>query len=158
MFWQSGQTKVAGWHLKPSAIALFQNEYQLPLIDPKVAAYMSAFSEHFFPILLVIGLATRLSALALLIMTAVIEIFVYPAAWPIHGVWATCFVLLIARGPGLLSLDQLLARRWLADQLNGVSLLEAMMEGQPTRRIDGHVNARGAGVRIRWTTLQRART
>ena len=116
VFWQSGQTKVAGWHLKPSAIVLFQNEYQLPLIDPEVAAYMSAFSEHFFPILLVIGLATRLSALALLIMTAVIEIFVYPAAWPIHGVWATCFVLLIARGPGLLSLDQLLARRWLADR------------------------------------------
>jgi len=77
---------------------------------------MSAFSEHFFPILLVIGLATRLSALALLIMTAVIEIFVYPAAWPIHGVWATCFVLLIARGPGLLSLDPLLARRWLDER------------------------------------------
>ncbi len=63
VFWQSGQTKVAGFHLKPSAIALFQNEYQLPLIDPTIAAYASAFSEHFFPILLVIGLATRFSAL-----------------------------------------------------------------------------------------------
>ena len=78
VFWQSGETKVAGWHLKPSAIALFQNEYQLPLIDPTIAAYASAFSEHFFPILLVIGFATRFSALALLFMTAVIEIFVYP--------------------------------------------------------------------------------
>jgi putative oxidoreductase len=92
VFWQSGETKVAGWHLKPSAIALFQNEYQLPLIDPAVAAYLSAFSEHLFPVLLVIGLATRFAAFALLFMTAVIEIFVYPGAWPIHGVWATCFL------------------------------------------------------------------
>jgi putative oxidoreductase len=112
VFWQSGQTKVAGWHLKPSAIALFQNEYQLPLIDPAVAAYLSAVGEHLFPILLVIGLATRFAALALLFMTAVIEIFVYPGAWPIHGVWATCFLLLIARGAGACSLDHLIARRY----------------------------------------------
>ncbi len=112
VFWQSGQTKVAGFHLKPSAIALFQNEYQLPLIDPTTAAYASAFSEHFFPILLVIGLATRLSALALLFMTAVIEIFVYPGAWPTHGVWAACFLVVIARGPGWLSLDHLIARKY----------------------------------------------
>ena len=112
VFWQSGETKVAGFHLKPSAIALFQNEYQLPLIDPTIAAYMSAFSEHFFPILLVIGLATRFSALALLCMTVVIEIFVYPGAWPTHGVWATCFLVVIARGPGWLSLDHLIARKY----------------------------------------------
>jgi len=112
VFWQSGETKVAGWHLKPSAIALFENEYQLPLIDPTIAAYVSAFSEHFFPILLVIGLATRFSALALLCMTAVIEIFVYPNAWPTHGVWATCFLVVIARGPGWLSLDHLIARKY----------------------------------------------
>jgi len=112
VFWQSGQTKVAGWHLKSSAIALFENEYQLPLIDPTIAAYVSAFSEHFFPILLVIGLATRVSALALLFMTAVIEIFVYPGAWPTHGVWATCFLVVIARGPGWLSLDHLIARKF----------------------------------------------
>src|SRR5947209_13484514 len=64
VFWQSGATKVAGWHLKPSAIALFQDEYQLPLIAPTTAAYLSAFAENFFPILLVIGLAARISALA----------------------------------------------------------------------------------------------
>jgi putative oxidoreductase len=109
IFWQSGQTKIAGWHLKPSAIALFQNEYQLPIIDPIAAAYLSAFGEHIFPVLLVLGLATRLAALALLFMTAVIEIFVYPGAWPTHGVWATCFLVLIARGPGELSLDHLVA-------------------------------------------------
>lgn len=112
VFWQSGQTKVAGFHLKPGAIALFQNEYQLPLIDPAIAAHISAFSEHFFPILLVIGLATRFSALALLFMTAVIEIFVYPDAWPTHGVWATCFLVVISRGPGWLSLDHLIAQKY----------------------------------------------
>ena len=113
VFWQSGETKVAGWHLKPGAIALFENEYQLPLIDPSTAAHASAFAEHVFPILLVVGLATRFSALALLVMTAVIEIFVYPDAWPTHGAWATCFLLLIARGAGSLSLDHLIARKYL---------------------------------------------
>ena len=112
VFWQSGETKVAVWHLKPSAISLFENEYQLPLIDPTIAAYVSAFSEHFFPILLVIGLATRFSALALLCMTVAIEIFVYPGAWPTHGVWATCLLVVIARGPGWLSLDHLIARKY----------------------------------------------
>jgi putative oxidoreductase len=112
VFWQSGETKVAGWHLKPSAISLFEHEYQLPLIDPTIAAYVSAFSEHIFPILLVIGLATRFSALALLCMTVVIEIFVYPGAWPTHGVWATCLLVVIARGPGWLSLDHLIARKF----------------------------------------------
>jgi putative oxidoreductase len=111
VFWQSGQTKVAGLHLKPSAIALFQNEYQLPLVDPTIAACASAIAEHLFPVLLVVGLATRLSAAALLFMTAVIEVFVYPDAWPTHGVWATCFLILIARGPGSLSLDHLLTRK-----------------------------------------------
>jgi len=114
VFWQSGQTKVAGFHLKPSAIALFQSEYQLPIIDPTAAAYLSAFGEHFFPVLLVLGLATRFAALGLLFMTAVIEVFVYPGAWPTHGVWATCFLLLIARGPGEISLDHLIARHFKA--------------------------------------------
>jgi putative oxidoreductase len=112
VFWQSGQTKIAGWHLKPSAVALFQDEYRLPLVDPAIAAYMAAFAEHLFPVLLVVGLATRAAALALLLMTAVIEIFVYPGAWPTHGVWATCFLLIIARGPGALSFDHLIARRY----------------------------------------------
>jgi putative oxidoreductase len=113
VFWMSGQTKVEGFHITDNAIALFRDEYALPWIDPELAAKIAAFSEHFFPILLVIGLASRLSALALLGMTAVIEIFVYPDAWPTHGVWATCFLVVIARGPGVFSLDHLLARRWL---------------------------------------------
>jgi len=112
VFWRSGQTKVEGFHITDSAIDLFRDEYALPLIDPELAAKIAAFSEHFFPVLLVIGLASRLAALALLGMTAVIEIFVYPDAWPEHGVWATCFLIVIARGPGIFSLDHLLARRW----------------------------------------------
>jgi putative oxidoreductase len=112
VFWMSGQTKVEGWHLKPSAIALFRDEYNLPLISPEVAAPLAAFAEHFFPILLAIGLASRFAAFSLLFMTAVIEIFVYPDAWPTHGVWATCFLITIARGPGAISLDHLVARRF----------------------------------------------
>jgi putative oxidoreductase len=110
VFWQSGQTKMDGWHISQSAIYLFRHEYKLPLIDPMVAAHLAAFNEHFFPLLLVLGLASRFAAFALLIMTSVIEIFVYPGAWPTHGVWITCFLVVIARGPGLLSLDHLIAR------------------------------------------------
>lgn len=111
VFWQSGQTKVEGWRVTDTAIALFQDEYRLPLIDPTLAAYLAAFAEHFFPILLAIGLATRYAALALLVMTLVIEIFVYPDAWPTHGTWAACFLLLMTRGAGEISLDHLIARR-----------------------------------------------
>lgn len=113
VFWQSGQTKVEGWHLSENAIYLFQNEYRLPLIDPVIAAHLAAFAEHFFPVLLVLGLATRFSALALLGMTLVIEIFVYPDAWPVHGTWAACFLILIAQGPGRIAIDHLVARRLL---------------------------------------------
>jgi len=111
VFWYSGQTKVEGWRGTESAVALFREEYQVPLLSPELAAHLAAFAEHFFPILLVIGLATRYAALALLTMTAVIQIFVYPGAWPTHGVWAACFLIVIARGPGVFSLDHVIARR-----------------------------------------------
>jgi len=112
VFWQSGQTKLEGWHVSDNAIYLFREEYKLPLIDPVIAAHLAAFAEHFFPILLVLGLATRFSALALLGMTLVIEIFVYPDAWPTHGTWAACFLILIARGPGNWSIDHLIKARY----------------------------------------------
>ncbi|MGX5720892.1 DoxX family protein [Shinella zoogloeoides] len=111
VFWQSGQTKVNGWMLSDNALYLFENEYKLPLIDPWLAAHLAALAEHVFPVLLVIGLASRLSALALLGMTLVIEIFVYPDAWPTHGTWAVCLLFISARGPGLLSLDAMIVRR-----------------------------------------------
>jgi len=112
VFWRSGQTKVDGWHVSDATLFLFKDEYKLPLIDPTLAASLATFAEHFFPVLLLLGLATRLSALALLVMTLVIEIFVYPDAWPTHGTWAACFLLLMAQGPGKLSLDHLIAQRW----------------------------------------------
>ena len=112
VFWQSGQTKVEGWQLSSSAIELFREEYKLPVIDPTIAAYLATFAEHFFPILLVLGLASRFAALSLLIMTLVIEIFVYPDAWPTHGTWAACFLVLMTQGPGKVSLDHWIAQRY----------------------------------------------
>jgi putative oxidoreductase len=111
VFWRSGETKLDGWSVSDSAVYLFENEYRLPLIDPWLAAHLAAFAEHVFPVLLVVGLASRFSALALLAMTLVIEIFVYPDAWPTHGTWAACLLFIAARGPGLSSIDALIARR-----------------------------------------------
>jgi putative oxidoreductase len=115
VFWRSGRTKVDGWNIlqvNDSAIQLFENEFRVPILSPLFAAHMSAIAEHVFPVLLVVGLATRYSALALLGMTAVIEIFVFPDAWPTHGTWAACFLILIVRGPGVVSLDHLIARQF----------------------------------------------
>ncbi len=112
IFWQSGQTKLDGWRVSDSAITLFREEYRLPLLDPVWAAHLATFAEHLFPLLLVFGLASRFAALALLGMTAVIQIFVYPDAWPTHGIWAVVLLVVAARGPGRFSLDHLLARRW----------------------------------------------
>jgi putative oxidoreductase len=112
VFWQSGETKLDGWQVSDMAVELFRNEYRLPLIDPSVAAHLAAFAEHFFPALLVLGLGTRFAALALLVMTLIIEIFVYPDAWPTHGTWAACFLLLMRSGAGVFSLDHLIARRF----------------------------------------------
>ncbi|WP_442953860.1 DoxX family protein [Pararhizobium sp.] len=109
VFWQSGQTKVEGWQVTESAVYLFETEYKLPLVDPWLAAHLAAFSEHFFPVLLVLGFASRFAALALLGMTLVIEIFVFPAAWPTHGTWAACLLIVIAGGPGKVSLDHMVA-------------------------------------------------
>jgi putative oxidoreductase len=111
VFWQSARTKVDGFTITDSTFSLFRSEYALPLIPPDIAAVMATTAEHVFSVLLVIGLASRLSAAALLGMTLVIQIFVYPLAWPTHLVWATCFLYLIGRGPGAWSLDALIARR-----------------------------------------------
>ena len=109
VFFQSGRTKVDGLlHITDGTYALFESEYHVPLLPPDVAAHLATYSEHLFSILLVLGLFTRLSALAFLGMTAVIEIFVYPDAWPTHLSWAGLLLLLIARGGGKFSLDRLL--------------------------------------------------
>jgi putative oxidoreductase len=106
IFWQSGRTKVEGLlTVSDSAYTLFQEDYKVPLLPPEFAAHMATYAEHLFPILLVLGLATRLSALALLGMTAVIQIFVYPDAWPTHLSWAGLMLYLVARGGGNWSVD-----------------------------------------------------
>lgn len=124
VFWKSGQTKVEGlvidlvegqvqigWpRLSESAVALFRDEYRLPLLPPEWAAPLAATAEHVFPVLLLLGLASRLSALALLGMTLVIQVFVYPGAYATHATWAAVLLLLAARGPGLVSLDALVLR------------------------------------------------
>ena len=126
VFWKSGQTKVEGFavdliggtfqpgepRLAASTLPLFRSEYHVPLLSPEVAAYMAAFAEHFFPVLILIGFATRFSALALIGMTLVIQLFIYPDAYPTHGTWVAVLLLLVAKGPGRLSIDHLIARRY----------------------------------------------
>ena len=107
IFFQSGRTKVEGWFtLSEGTFFLFENDYALPLIPPVPAAYAATIAEHVFPLLLVLGLFTRLSAAALLAMTLVIQLFVYPDAWPTHLSWAGLLLPLIALGAGRASLDR----------------------------------------------------
>ena len=101
IFFLSGRTKVEGFlTLTDSAYELFRTEYKLPLVPPELAAHLAAYAEHLFPLLLVLGLFTRLSALALLGMTLVIQVFVYPDAWPTHLSWAALLLYLVGRGGG----------------------------------------------------------
>lgn len=109
VFWASATTKLANWD---AALYLFQTDYKLPFVPPEVAAYLGTSIELCAPVLLVLGLATRPAALALLGMTAVIEIFVYPQAWPTHIQWFAMLLVLLCRGAGALSLDHLLQRFW----------------------------------------------
>jgi len=112
IFFLSGRTKVEGWFtLKNSTVDLFRYEYILPLVPPEVAAPLATFAEHALPLLLIAGLFTRFAALGLLGMTAVIEIFVYPQAWPTHLSWAALLLPLLAQGAGNYSLDHLLKQR-----------------------------------------------
>ena len=128
VFWKSGQTKIEGFavdlvegriqlgwpRLSDSAVALFQYEYDLPLLSPELGAVLAALGEHVLPVLLLLGLGTRFAALGLLVMTAVIQFLVYPGAYATHGVWAAVLLYLMARGPGRISLDQLIGRGWRA--------------------------------------------
>ena len=107
VFFLSGRTKAEGvLSVTDGAVALFRDEYKVPLLPPEFAAHMAAYAEHLLPILLVLGLATRLSALGLLGMTAVIQVFVYPDAWPTHLTWAVPMLYLAGRGAGPVSLDR----------------------------------------------------
>ena len=112
IFWRSGQTKVHGFfQINDSTFDLFREEYRVPLIPPDIAAVAATINEHLLSVLLVIGLASRLSAAGLLGMTLVIEIFVYPESWPDHLMWGSALVYVILRGPGSVSIDHLIRRR-----------------------------------------------
>lgn len=111
IFFLSGRTKVEGWFtISDDAYELFRTEYAGVPLPPELAAVLATTAEHVFPVLLVFGLFTRLSALALLGMTATIQIFVYPDAWPTHLSWAGLLLPLIAMGGGRISLDRVFFR------------------------------------------------
>lgn len=109
VFWNSGTTKLANWD---TALALFADEYKLPLLPPEIAAFIAATIELTTPVLLVVGLLTRPAAAVLLGMVTVIEIFVYPQAWPTHIQWAAMLLVLLCRGAGKLSLDHVMWRHF----------------------------------------------
>jgi len=109
VFFLSGRTKVEGLlTITDGTYELFATEYRVPLLPADLAATLATWAEHLFPLLLVLGLVTRGAAAALLGMTLVIQMFVYPDAWPTHLSWAAILLLLIGRGGGAWSLDALL--------------------------------------------------
>lgn len=112
IFFLSGRTKVEGFlTVSEGAYTLFREEYKVPILAPELAAHLATYAEHLLPVLLVLGLFTRLSALGLLGMTAVIQVFVYPDAWPTHLTWAALALYLAGRGAGPVSADRLLGLR-----------------------------------------------
>jgi len=115
IFWNSAQVKLLNWE---TTLTLFRDDYQIPLLPPELAADMALAIELTCPVLLVLGLLTRPAVLVLLGMTAVIQIFVYPEAWPTHLQWVAMMLVLLSRGAGKLSLDHLLWR-WLGPRLVG---------------------------------------
>jgi putative oxidoreductase len=111
IFWRSGQTKINGFSIREETFFLFREEYKVPLLPPDLAAYLATAAELTLPVLLVAGLATRLSALGLFGMTLVIQLFVIPGGWPEHLLWFALLGLIVTRGPGVISLDYLICNR-----------------------------------------------
>jgi putative oxidoreductase len=109
IFWNSAQVKLINWQ---RTIELFADEYRVPLLPPEIAASMALGIEIAGPILLVLGLFTRFAVLVMLGMTAVIQTFVYPDAWPTHLQWTAMMLVLLCRGAGVVSVDHFLWRRF----------------------------------------------
>ena len=129
IFWNSAMTKLANWD---TAVALFTDEYHVPLLPPELAAYLAVSIELTTPVLLVLGLLTRPAAVVLLGMTTVIEVFVYPQAWPTHIQWAAMLLVLLCRGPGTFSLDAWLWRRFgRAAPRNGLGARDSVEAHRP---------------------------
>lgn len=107
IFFMSGLVKIQSWD---STIALFTDEYNVPLLPPEIAAYMGAMAELSLPILLVLGLLTPLAALGLMGMTLVIELFVYPGTAE-HYYWLLLLGLIFSHGSGKFGLDYLIWKK-----------------------------------------------
>lgn len=107
VFFKAGLLKYNSFEF---AVKLFEDEYKVPVLDPAVAARLAMLNELTIPIFLFLGLATRIATLPLLGMILVIQVFVYPSAWPDHALWGSALILLLTRGPGALSLDHLIER------------------------------------------------
>jgi putative oxidoreductase len=110
VFWRSGQSKLASWD---TTLLLFREEYRVPVLPPDLAAYLATAVELTAPVLLVVGLAARMGAGAMLGMAVVIQLLVYPQSYSDHLLWAGPLLYLVLRGPGVLSLDHLVRRRLL---------------------------------------------
>lgn len=111
--WQSGREKAEGVTVKTDTLYTFEFDYQLPLINPYVAAYLWTIAEHILPILLVIGLGSRFVAAILLLMTLIAQVYIAPSDVAAHGLATVVLLVIIARGSGPLSLDRLIARRFM---------------------------------------------
>jgi len=107
VFLKAGMIKLSNWE---TTLALFRDEYQIPVLPPEVAGVLATTFELGCSTLLVLGLATRLATLPLLTMIATIQVFVYPGAWPEHLVWTSILLFLLTRGAGRVSLDYLIIR------------------------------------------------
>jgi putative oxidoreductase len=110
VFFKSGLVKLASWD---QTVMLFRDEYQVPLLPPEIAAYLGTTAELTAPVLIVLGLGARFGAAALLGMTFVIQVFVYPENWAEHLTWAGLLGYILTRGAGLISFDHFFAARWL---------------------------------------------
>lgn len=107
VFWRSGSVKLDDW---AGTLSLFEDEYKVPLIPAHLAACLATAMELGGAVLMLLGLGTRVVALAYLGMITVIQTFVYPNAWPTHIQWVAFLLILLARGPGAWSLDSLVTR------------------------------------------------
>lgn len=113
IFWSSARTKVDGLlSVSDNTYFLFEEEYRLPLLDPEAAAQIATYAEHLLPLMLVLGIGSRFAALGLFVMILTIQLFVYPDAFlSTHFGWFALALAIIARGPGRVSIDHLIATR-----------------------------------------------
>lgn len=124
VFISSGLVKIGNW---PATLALFRDEYHVPLLSPAFAAYAGTFGELVFPVLIVFGLAGRFAAAGLFVVNAMALIsypqlfeFECPAPVNSHLYWGSLLALLTIFGPGKIALDTLILRRLGLDRTQGV--------------------------------------